>query len=78
MNFITANVHQGNIKSLIIAKLSANKYSSDISGIVIIEKDKITVLLTGDRNYSNNFKRITNLVLCGENISNLHIRILIK
>ena len=76
MNFITANVHQGNIKSLIIAKLSANKYSSDISGIVIIEKDEITALLTGDSlreiitKLLNNFKRITNLVLCSENISN--------
>ena len=36
------------IGSVIINKLNANEYNSDISAVVIIEVDKIIVMLTGD------------------------------
>ena len=65
-----------NIYSLKFTKLNDNQCNSDVSVIVIIEEDTITIMLRGDSlkgtgitKLLNKFVSITNLVLCSENIS---------
>ena len=64
------------IDSLIISKLNANKYNSDVSGVVIIEGSEIIVMLTGNSlhatgitKFLNKIENITNVVLCTERMS---------
>ena len=65
-----------NMYSLIITKLNDNQYNSDVSVIVIVEEDKITIMLRGDSlrgtgitKLLNKLVSIANLVLCSESIS---------
>ena len=65
-----------NIDSLILSKLNANKYNSDISGVVIIEGSQMIVMFTVDSMEAtgitkllNKIESITNLILCTERMS---------
>ena len=45
-NLASTFANDGNINSLTISKLNADKYNSDVSGIVIIEESEMIVMLT--------------------------------
>ena len=70
IDFLTGatTVNYKSIDSLIISKLNANKYNSDISGVVIIEESEIIVMLTGNSLDATGITKLLNKV---ENISNL-------
>ena len=72
----TAIANYNNVNTLMIGKLNANKYNSDISGIVIIEGSEIMVLLIDDSliktriiKLLNKIENLTNLILCTERMS---------
>ena len=78
MNVLATGIaNYNNINSLIINKLNANQYNKDISGVVIIEENKIIVILTADNLAINGIMKLINkieiimeLMLCTGRMSN--------
>ena len=78
MNVLVNNVADCKIiNSLVISKLSANEYNSDVSGIVIIEGSEMIVMLTDDSltgtgitKLLHKVENITSLILCTDRESN--------
>ena len=68
--FVTIIGNFKSINSLVISRLSPNKYNGDISGIVIIEESEIIVMLTDGDLTANGITKLTQKV---ENITSLKI-----
>ena len=73
---VTAILKYKNINSLIICKLNISKYNSDVSQIIVIEEDRMIILITKDSlkftgtiKLLNKVSDITNLTLCAETLS---------